>query len=553
MRNLFLFLLLSLASITNGEIIVGDVHNRNLGDYRLDLLDWDGVISNPAIQLLLWGPQGLKEDAGVYPISVRVTSSTNQIYFGEDSSTDASKSEQLLKIENDKKPAGVLVAVWSDRNTSDEDHSLIITYRDAKGNTGEQRVLVHVKDEDTGASEPKQLNISRESNYPFVGSRRASVLKPAPFAEMKPQLNTPADFNITLDTSQDETGSFEANSEALVTARRAFDDWAYFFRAMDVDPVSIGEEQTQLVKYSGKKLGWNLEVENDRIVRNQIPFKDVLVYLTGSTADSSRSACTSPGENQFQKKGHVTYPMGRSAQVLLSFAGAGFHTHYHDEDWWRPNTNRRGKQRDLYSYVLHEAGHALGMAHANPIFRAWYQRREVDDLRVEYYLGHAARINDESHFVKGKKVFVAGKDAEDDPEVDPVSRMPAFGGVRGDMHMVRWSISKLDLLIFQALGYPMRTDTSAFRALTMTPVEVPEELSQNSAVKVQFQATGGVAVYDWKIADGELPEGLELNRFTGELAGVPTKRGLYRFVLRVRDSSNVRQEEVARAYQMTVI
>jgi len=43
----------------------------------------------------------------------------------------------------------------------------------------------------------------------------------------------------------------------------------------------------------------------------------------------------------------------------------------------------------------------------------------------------------------------------------------------------------------------------------------------------RFEATGGVPPYEWAAEAGHLPEGLSLNRLTGELTGVPTKAGLY--------------------------
>ena len=48
--------------------------------------------------------------------------------------------------------------------------------------------------------------------------------------------------------------------------------------------------------------------------------------------------------------------------------------------------------------------------------------------------------------------------------------------------------------------------------------------------------TGGIPAYDWQIAEGQLPRGLVLDRFSGEISGRPRISGRFRFALRVRDS-----------------
>jgi hypothetical protein len=50
----------------------------------------------------------------------------------------------------------------------------------------------------------------------------------------------------------------------------------------------------------------------------------------------------------------------------------------------------------------------------------------------------------------------------------------------------------------------------------------------------KFQATGGVPPYTWE-ADSRLPDGLSLNRNTGELTGKPTKKADFTFTVTVKD------------------
>ena len=51
----------------------------------------------------------------------------------------------------------------------------------------------------------------------------------------------------------------------------------------------------------------------------------------------------------------------------------------------------------------------------------------------------------------------------------------------------------------------------------------------------QLRAAGRIPFYHWDVIAGALPEGLVLDSFTGEIAGKPSKPGIYGFTVRVRD------------------
>jgi hypothetical protein len=57
------------------------------------------------------------------------------------------------------------------------------------------------------------------------------------------------------------------------------------------------------------------------------------------------------------------------------------------------------------------------------------------------------------------------------------------------------------------------------------------------AYKAHLAAKGGLLPYHWKIASGKLPPRLTLNRTTGVIAGTPSKKGKYAFVVQVTDSA----------------
>src|ERR1017187_6638388 len=65
-------------------------------------------------------------------------------------------------------------------------------------------------------------------------------------------------------------------------------------------------------------------------------------------------------------------------------------------------------------------------------------------------------------------------------------------------------------------------------------------------------ATGGSALYSWRLVDGQLPPGLKLHAHSGAISGVPAAAGEYRFTVAVADSS-VPSLQAQRAMTITVI
>ena len=49
----------------------------------------------------------------------------------------------------------------------------------------------------------------------------------------------------------------------------------------------------------------------------------------------------------------------------------------------------------------------------------------------------------------------------------------------------------------------------------------------------RVEAADGVGNYSWSVSEGELPQGLQLNKVTGEISGTPADAGMYEFTLMV--------------------
>ncbi|HTK75119.1 MAG TPA: putative Ig domain-containing protein, partial [Gemmataceae bacterium] len=59
-----------------------------------------------------------------------------------------------------------------------------------------------------------------------------------------------------------------------------------------------------------------------------------------------------------------------------------------------------------------------------------------------------------------------------------------------------------------------------------------------------FTATGGRAPYSWRIADGELPDGLALNAVSGTISGTPSASGTFNFTVEVADAAGLKTNRV---------
>ncbi len=174
-------------------------------------------------------------------------------------------------------------------------------------------------------------------------------------------------------------------------------------------------------------------------------------------------------------------------------------------------------QNDFYSIAHHEIGHALIFNPSNPEFK---RDAVIANDAVRAYLGNDAKTDAHDHL---------------DGIIDPASLRGAFGNeYNGKTPLGRWLITKLDLLMAQAVGYKLR-EVDALAHLAIQGDSVPAIAAVGRAFAMGLRGRGGVPFYDWSISDGKLPAGLLLDRFTGEIAGTPTQAGASTFTVSLRD------------------
>ncbi|TSC72256.1 MAG: peptidyl-Asp metallopeptidase, partial [Parcubacteria group bacterium Gr01-1014_70] len=68
---------------------------------------------------------------------------------------------------------------------------------------------------------------------------------------------------------------------------------------------------------------------------------------------------------------------------------------------------------------------------------------------------------------------------------------------------------------------------------------IPSTLAVGSTINTTPTVVGGVAPYTWELYYGPLPVGLTLNRSTGQVTGVATTPGVYKFQVKITDANGV--------------
>lgn len=76
----------------------------------------------------------------------------------------------------------------------------------------------------------------------------------------------------------------------------------------------------------------------------------------------------------------------------------------------------------------------------------------------------------------------------------------------------------------------------------ITTTTLPDGTTQ-ARYSAQLRATGGTGDLIWRVVAGDLPDGLDLNRTTGAITGIPTKNETFRFTVRATDTIPLSDEQ----------
>ena len=452
-------------------VVLEDIFGRAVNSNGIVLVDWEGHMANPAIKVFVKPPSNI-----AFPATAVLSSNAPRLYFDLSSTFGASGPGKTVTLSNASSKVPIRLSIFPDRDTADEDYTLTVQLTDANGAQSSQTISVHVVDQDKTDPQP---------------------------------------FQITLDFSKDQTGFFSDAAKRNIV-QQAANDWAYFFAGMNLDTVPVGAETTFIWDPDGFNTG--------HYTTNSSAYKGFLLYAYGIHHDELRSGGEPSFYGGFQTAGggSTALPLKRSGGVEIETQGnfntLGWFLTTGDNDW-HVTGNLGHEQNDLYSIAHHEIGHALIFNPAYTEFGDFKNMGSVQDAAVLAYQSSHPAVDPFDHL---------------DGSADQQSRRGAFGyEYFGDVPRRRWLITKLDLLVAQAIGYQLRP-TSAFVPLSLQTNSLPVGTAGVS-YSAALQAQGGIPFYNWTIDSGALPAGLSLNSFTGAVTGTPTQTGTFNFTVRVRD------------------
>ena len=103
---------------------------------------------------------------------------------------------------------------------------------------------------------------------------------------------------------------------------------------------------------------------------------------------------------------------------------------------------------------------------------------------------------------------------------------------------VTLTVYERDSLPYQHAGLQVGDGTVAILSSATPPVGFLHEAYAHT-----FRAVSGQEPYAWSVADGSLPEGMDLDPATGAFAGTPSSVGTFAFTIRVTDSTAVPEHD----------
>jgi len=529
-------------STSTSGIQILDRFNRDITTVDMSLLDWEGFIQNPQSRFKIIPPAGAKypitmqvsadeaprlyifqRHEGEHPYDVRnylsvhneqgpmwggtlVTLADEEIFGGvpheltDQQLVDIGLIREIRTFSQQEFPLELHLGIHPDRNGDNENYTLNIIMTDAEGTEYKQDIPVSVCDQD------------------------------------KPEREV--EFKFHVDYSTDWGGYLENTQDGMVVKQgfeRILNDVAYFFEDMRFDTMGAGQ--------CSAFVNWTVE-DQPGYATNSFSFNDGYYLFINSHSGggglSSQTRHTRNGEDTgFPACGF----WGANPRDELTF-NVNTRIYLPEDDWWRTNNHmiygRNGEclgdtlddpgngciqcpegedwcghQRgDIYWPNLHELNHGLTMSGDWTRWKKWFDSDTlcIDDPDLIVHTGTCLPMYKTDHVVLGGHTSASNQQ-----------------GDRG-----RTLFTRFDIMLMQAVGWELR-ETSMLEGLTINNDELPEA-SVGNTYEGAIEVKGGIPSYNFKIISGNLPPGLTLNSFNGNIAGQPTIAGNYEFTIQLMDS-----------------
>ena len=471
---------LALGGSAGAQIRVQDIFGRSLHERGITLVEWDRYKANPLIKFYLLPPIG-----AALPGSVALSADGARLYFNSPSQISAEGPAATRALVDPDQPVAVALSIFPAHTRPDRSFTLTLV---------------------------------------FTGANNASQTNTLPIKVLDQATQRAHDFLVTVNYDRDATHFF-GNPVARLLVDQAANDWAYYFSGMNLDPILVGTEKTWL---------WSNNFNNGYEFVNSNTYTGFQLYAYGTTNSELRSGGEASHQGESQTSGGKPLALHRSGGFEANIDGnwntLGWLFLTNDNDWLATR-NLGHETNDFYSIAHHEIGHALIFNNGHPGFAQALARHAFTSEAVKNYYGRPVPIEADNDHLTGV--------------IDPESGQGAFGyEYYGDIPRCRWTMTKLDLLCAQEVGYTLLSN-AAFAAFTFPRTKLPEAQMLMPYTNA-LTANGGIPIYNWAISAGALPPGLRLDPCTGGLCGTPAASGVFKFTICVTDyhekSAGLRQE-----------
>ncbi|WP_219461774.1 Ig domain-containing protein [Nonomuraea rhizosphaerae] len=325
---------------------VVDMFGRTINAYGVKLVDWEGYLANPYVQVTVRPPQDAQ-----FPVTIELKAEgTSRLMMDLPSRLTATGATKTLTFANAGESKPFKLEIASRRGAGqDELHTLRLAIRDASGATLQQSMPIRIQQDERTALQP----------------------------------TIPLNFDYRFDTI---TGYF-GNAAFRTAAEEAVKDWFRFFDLQPFDTVAAGAENNHLPGND-----W----QNTVNVTNNAAYTGMYVFFRGIQTPYSTGYPAANGKYSTRGGQQLAGPLHRSTAMIFEYdeANKQLFTSLADEDWYR--TDIAGSVLDVHGLVMHEYGHAVAY-HSDWAGMRSYVQGGGNDPDVVDYMGYAVPLDSSYH------------------------------------------------------------------------------------------------------------------------------------------------------------
>jgi hypothetical protein len=320
---------------------------RVVNDHGVKLVDWQGYLANPYVELTVRPPQ----DAA-FPVTLDLAAEgTSRLMMDLPSQLTAGGATKRLTFANAGETKTFKLAIHSKRGPGeDERYTLRLTTRESNNTSTAHTVPILVQQDEKTALEPT--------------------------------------IPITFDYRYDNITGYFNEPNFRTAAEEGVKDWFRFFSLAPFDTVAAGAEANHLPGND-----W----QNTINVTNQSAYNGMYVFFRGIQTPYSTGYPARNGRYHTRNGQQAAGPLHRSTAMIFEYdeAGKQLFTSLADEDWYK--TTIAGSVLDVHGLVMHEYGHAVAFHSDWAGMRNYVSTGGANDQEVIAYQGRTVALDGSYH------------------------------------------------------------------------------------------------------------------------------------------------------------